>query len=68
MAAEREQGTTTTFVVRYPDGSSEFRLSRLAPQVGDVLAGRGDRWLVAEGAESSSGNVAIVLRRREPDA
>jgi hypothetical protein len=68
MAAEREHGTTTTFVVRYPDGSSEFRMSRLAPQVGDVLTGRGDRWLVAEVAEKSRGNVAIVLQRREPDA
>jgi hypothetical protein len=67
MAAEREQGTTTTFVVRYPDGSSEFRMSRLAPEVGDVLVGRGGRWLVAEIAKSGA-NVAIVLRRREADA
>jgi hypothetical protein len=63
--AEREQGTTTTFVVRYPDGASEFRLSHGAPEVGDVLMGRGDRWLVAEVAEYSSGNIAVKLQRRD---
>lgn len=68
MAAEREQGADRTYVVRYPDGSSEFRLGRLAPQVGDVLTGRGDRWLVAEIAERSSGTITILLQRRESDA
>jgi hypothetical protein len=67
MAAEHEHGTTTTFVVRYPDGASEFRMSRLAPEVGDLLTGRGDRWVVAEVAEYSSGNVAVMLQRPQPD-
>jgi hypothetical protein len=66
--AEREQRTTTTFVVRYPDGSSEFRMNGLVPQAGDLLTGRGRRWLVDEVAEHAAGPVAIVLQRPEPDA
>jgi hypothetical protein len=68
MSVERETGTTRTFVVRYPDGASEFRISRLAPQPGDVLLGRGDRWLVAEIAEHVKGTFTILLQRRESEA
>jgi hypothetical protein len=64
MAAEREQDTAETYVVRYPDGSSEFRMGRLALQVGDALLGRGDRWLVAEIAEHSGGAMTVLLRAR----
>jgi hypothetical protein len=67
MAGEREQDTAETYVVRYPDGSSEFRMGRLALQVGDALMGRGDRWLVAEIAEHSSGTT-VLLRPQESEA
>jgi hypothetical protein len=66
--AERDEGTTTTFVVRYPDGSSEFRMNHRIPREGDVLVGKGASWVVTEVAEYSSGNVAVMLQRREPDA
>jgi hypothetical protein len=68
MAAEREHGTTTTFVVRYPDGSSEFRMNGSAPEPGDVLMGRGERWLVAEIAEHPRGALTIILQRHELEA
>jgi hypothetical protein len=68
MAVEREQDTARTYVVRYPDGSSEFRMGRLALQVGDALMGRGDRWLVAEIAEYSHGTMTVLLRPRESEA
>ena len=68
MGAEREHGTTETYVVRYPDGASEFRMGRLAAQVGDVLQGRGDRWLVSGIAEHSGGTVTVMLQRRESEA
>ena len=68
MSVEREHGTTMTFVVRYPDGSSEFRMSRLAPQPGDVLLGRGARWLVAQIAEHPKGTIRILLQRRDSEA
>jgi hypothetical protein len=67
MAAEHEQRDTRTYVVRYSDGSSEYRMGDTAPEVGDVLMGRGDRWLVAEVAEYSGGTKTILLRRLDPD-
>lgn len=63
--AERELGYTETFVVRYPDGSSEYRMSELAPQVGDVLVGRGAHWLVAGVAEYAKGTMTIFLQHRQ---
>jgi hypothetical protein len=68
MSGEREQDTAETYVVRYPDGSSEFRMGRLALRVGDALMGRGERWLVAEIAEHSRGTMTVLLRTRESEA
>jgi hypothetical protein len=67
MAAENEQRDTRTYVVRYSDGSSEYRMGDSAPEVGDVLTGRGDRWLVAKVAEYSSGTKTILLQRLDPE-
>jgi predicted ester cyclase len=50
--ARREDGTTNTYVVRYPDGSSEFRMSTSLPQVGDI----------ADVADAR-GTLRVLLRR-----
>jgi hypothetical protein len=59
---ERDDATARTFVIRYPDGSSEFRMSQSTPRAGDVVVGRGVRWLVAEVAEYSRGTLTIRLQ------
>ena len=60
---QSEGGSANTFLMRYPDGSTEFRMSQSPPQIGDVVAGRGDRWLVAYIAEQPRGAVTVSLRR-----
>jgi hypothetical protein len=67
MAEEREQDTGT-YIVRYPDGSREFRMGRLALRVGDALTARGDSWLIAEIAKHSSGTMTVLLRPQESEA
>ena len=68
MAEEREHDTAGTYIVRYPDGSSEFRMGRLALRVGDALTARGDSWLIAEIAEHSSDTMTVLLRPQGPEA
>ena len=63
---QSEGGGANTFLVRYPDGSTEFRMSQSAPEIGDVVAGRGERWLVADIAEQPRGAVTVSLRRVRP--
>ena len=63
---QSEGGTANTFLVRYPDGSAEFRMSQSEPQIGDVIPGRGERWLVADIAEQPPGAVTVLLRRVRP--
>jgi hypothetical protein len=63
---QSEGGSANTFLVRYPDGSTEFRMSQSAPELGDVVAGRGERWLVADIAEQPRGAVTVSLQRVRP--
>jgi hypothetical protein len=67
MAQHPEDGTATTFVVRYPDGSSEYRMSQSSPEVGDVVAGRGQSWRVARIAEMTPGMLTISLMESATD-
>jgi hypothetical protein len=63
MSQPREDGSASTFVVRYPDGSSEYRMSESRPEVGDVVAGKGHNWLVARVAEFTPGTLTVSLRQ-----
>ena len=63
---QTESGGANTFLIRYPDGSTEFRLSQSAPEIGDLVAGRGERWLVADIAEQPRGAVTVSLQRVRP--
>ena len=63
---QTESGGANTFLIRYPDGSTEFRLSQSAPEIGDLVAGRGERWLVADIAEQPLGAVTVSLQRVRP--
>jgi hypothetical protein len=67
MSQLREDGSASTFVVRYPDGSSEYRMSQSNPQVGDIVAGRGQSWLVARVAELTPGTLTVSLRQPATD-
>lgn len=55
--------STRTFLVCYPDGFREFRMSQSPPQVGDVVTGRGERWLVAYVVEHVPGTMTVSLQR-----
>jgi hypothetical protein len=61
MSQQREDGSASTVVVRYPDGSSEYRMSQSSPEVGDILAGKGQFWLVARVAERTPGTLTVSL-------
>ena len=63
---QTESGGANTFLIRYPDGSTEFRLSQSAPEIGDLVAGRGERWLVADIAEQPRGPVTVSLQGVRP--
>jgi hypothetical protein len=63
MSQRREDGSASTVVVRYPDGSREYRMSQSRPEVGDVVAGRGQNWLVARVAELTPGTLTVSLTR-----
>ena len=62
MSQRREDGSASTVVVRYPDGSSEYRMSQSSPEVGDIVAGKGQNWLVARVAEVTPGMLTVSLR------
>jgi hypothetical protein len=68
MSQQREDGSASTFVVRYPDGSSEYRMSHSNPGVGDTVAGRGELWLVAHVAEHAHGSLTLSLKPLVTDA
>ena len=63
---QSEGGSANTFLVRYPDGATEFRMSQSAPEIGDVVAGRGEPWLVADIAEQPRGALTVSLQRVRP--
>ena len=48
--------------LRYPTGAKEFRMSKPAPEVGDILKRNGDNWIVEEVEEEADGSTAVKLR------
>jgi hypothetical protein len=48
--------------VRYPSGATEFRVSGIAPAVGDVLVGHGGRWVVEAVEPGNKGSTVVTVR------
>ena len=50
-------------VLRYPQGRAEYQLSDKAPpEVGDVPARNGDRWVVEQVTEAKDGSCLVTVR------
>jgi hypothetical protein len=50
------------FVVRFPSGETEYRMSERAPNVGDTLKRDGDNWTVEDMTEGEDGTAVVTLR------
>lgn len=57
--------TTSTLIVRFPNGESEFHSGSRVPSVGDRLTRRSTRWIVARVETKQDGRIAVTLMPAE---